>query len=173
MNKIIGAVCLGKEPQIYGVFWQILGLTVCAGQLHVFPVSHSKIPLNVSAVRIWSSAKRTSTVNRFWFLRESLESELNSTQPKRFYLERFGSVMFRLLTKTVKTWFRNDSDSSFSCHILQLIIFKWNKFHKKVWIFLKHIFIYMVFVWKHFLNQNSAKPNSLVILIHYQKHFFI
>jgi len=45
MIKKIGAVCLGKEPRICGVFGQILVLTVPISILCIFAVSCSKIPL--------------------------------------------------------------------------------------------------------------------------------
>ena len=47
INKIIGATCLSKQPRIYGVFGQILRLTVCASQLCVFLVFLSKFALSI------------------------------------------------------------------------------------------------------------------------------
>ena len=46
MNKIIGTVCYSKQPQICNGTGQILVVAVCAGQLHVFTMSSSKIPQN-------------------------------------------------------------------------------------------------------------------------------
>ena len=45
MIKIIGAVCLGKEPRICGVFGQILVLAVSISILCILAVSCSKISL--------------------------------------------------------------------------------------------------------------------------------
>jgi len=46
MIKIIGAVCLGKEPRICGVFGQILVLAVSISILCILAVSCSKISQN-------------------------------------------------------------------------------------------------------------------------------
>jgi len=45
MIKIIGAVCLGKEPRIYGVSGQILVLAVSISILCILAVFYSKISL--------------------------------------------------------------------------------------------------------------------------------
>ena len=58
MIKIIGAVCLGKEPRICGVFEQILVLAVSISILCILAVSCSKISLIIIVcIGTWQNFK--------------------------------------------------------------------------------------------------------------------